>query len=272
MHSSLISATELQAQLGRHIVVLDCRFNLSDKQQGNQLYRQGHIPNAVYFDLEKDLSSPIQIRGGRHPLPDIQLLQQKLRRAGVSQHTPLVIYDDSRMAYAARTWWLLKYMGHSNVRILNGGFRAWLAINGKLDRREPDAKSGNFTAAIVDGCTVDRNDILSNKQLVLIDAREARRFKGLEEPIDPIAGSIPNAVNYFWQDITDDQGFIKPLEWQASHWESLIDTENLVSYCGSGVTACVNIFSLYLCGRDAKLYPGSWSDWCSYLPLPNTIE
>jgi len=265
MHPSLISASELQSQLGKSTVVLDCRFNLMDKSQGLTLYRQGHIPGAYYVDLEQDLSSAVQIHGGRHPLPDLERLQEKWKSFGINQHTTVVVYDDSRMAYAARAWWLLKYMGHTDVRILNGGFNAWVLNKGAIDRRDPAFKQGNFKMDLQKNQTVDRANILNDNSLTLIDSRESRRFQGLEEPIDPIAGHIPNAVNFFWQDVSDNQGFIKSIESQKARWNELPNTENLVAYCGSGVTACVNIFSLHLCGIDAKLYPGSWSDWCSYL-------
>lgn len=266
MHSSLISVSDLQSSLGKSVVILDCRFNLMDKTQGLTLYRQGHIPGAYYLDLEKDLSSPVTKHGGRHPLPNFEKLQEKCRSLGINAHTTVVVYDDSRLAYASRAWWLLKFMGHSDVRILNGGFAAWVAAKGAIDRREPAIKQGNFSANLFNLKTVDRNDILKNTLLSLIDSREARRYQGLEEPIDPVAGHIPNAINYAWQEVTDEQGFVKPLEAQIERWKTLPSTENLVVYCGSGVTACVNIFSLHLCGIDASLYPGSWSDWCSYLP------
>ena len=269
MNTSLISANELQAQIGKSTVILDCRFNLMDKTQGQTQYRQGHIPGAYYLDLEKDLSSPVEVHGGRHPLPNFEQLQEKLRRAGLNQHSTVVLYDDSRMAYAAHAWWLLKYMGHADVRILNGGFQAWVAANGALDRREPPIKPGNFKINIQPNKIVNRDDILQATTLQLIDSRDARRYEGLEEPIDPIAGHIEGAVNYPWQAITDDKGFIKDIDWQKEHWSTLASTNNLAAYCGSGVTACVNIFSLHLSGIDAKLYPGSWSDWCSYLPQPD---
>lgn len=268
MHSSLISASELRAQLGKTTVVVDCRFNLMDKSQGQSLYRQGHIPGAFYLDLERDLSSAVHTHGGRHPLPNIEQLQIKLRNFGINPFTSIVVYDDSRMAYAARAWWLFKMMGHKDVRILNGGFNAWIGINGAKDRRDPAIKQGIFKAELQLNVTVGRDNILSDESITLIDSREARRYQGLEEPIDPVAGHIPNALNFFWQDVTDAQGFIKSIEWQKEHWSALKTTENLAVYCGSGVTACVNIFSLHLCGIDAKLYPGSWSDWCSYLPQP----
>lgn len=272
MHPSLISASELQALLGKTIVVIDCRFNLMDKTQGLTLYRQGHIPGAYYADLERDLSSSVQTHGGRHPLPDVERLQEKWRSFGINQHTTVVVYDDSRMAYAARAWWLLKYMGHEDVRILNGGFNAWVANKGAIDRREPATKQGNFKMELQPNKTIDRDLILTDDSLTLIDSREPRRFQGLEEPIDPVAGHIPKAVNFFWQDVSDDQGFVKSIEAQNAHWSKLPSTENLGVYCGSGVTACVNIFSLHLCGIEAKLYSGSWSDWCSYLPKTTSLH
>jgi len=268
MHPSLISAAELQAQIGKTTVVIDCRFNLMDKSQGLSLYRQGHIPGAFYADLERDLSSVVQTHGGRHPLPDFEHLEQLWQNYGINPHTIVVVYDDSRMAYAARAWWLLKFMGHADVRILDGGFTAWVASRGVIDRREPAFKRGTFKMNLQPNQTVDRNQILADNALTLIDSREARRFQGLEEPIDPIAGHIPNAVNYCWQDITEENAFVKSLDWQKNHWAGLTQTDNLAVYCGSGVTACVNVFSLHLCGINAKLYPGSWSDWCSYLSLP----
>lgn len=272
MNRSLISAKELQAQLGKSTLIIDCRFNLMDKTLGATQYRQAHIPGAYYFDLEKDLSSPVQTHGGRHPLPDFEQLEQKLRRAGATQQTTIVVYDDSRMAYAARAWWLFTFMGAKDVRILDGGYKAWVTANYALDRREPPVKAGNFKAVTQTGWIINRDDILSADDLQMIDSREARRYQGLEEPIDPIAGRIEGSVNYFWQDVTDEQGFIKPTDWQKSHWQSLPQTKNIAAYCGSGVTACVNIFSLHLCGINAKLYPGSWSDWCSYITTPAAPE
>lgn len=266
MNSVLLSASELHNQLGKDTVVIDCRFNLLNKTQGLEEYKQGHIPGAYYLDLEKHLSSPVQSHGGRHPLPNIEQLQDTLRRAGVYQHSNIVFYDDSRFAYAARAWWLLRYLGHKNVFILDGGFKSWLAFKGAIDKREPTLKYGNFKANVQDNYVVHRDDILHANDMLLIDSRETKRYEGIEEPIDSIAGHIPSAVNYPWQAISDEEGFIRSIEWQKSYWENVKSKNNIVAYCGSGVTACVNILSLYLCGIDAKLYAGSWSDWCSYLP------
>lgn len=266
-----ISVPELAAQLGK-VIIFDCRFNLGNKTLGQDQYRAGHLPGAYYLDLEKDLSSPVSNHGGRHPLPDTETFVQKMRACGVNQQSTIVVYDDSRMAYAARAWWLLRYFGHQHVFILDGGFTAWKNSRGALDRREPSIKSGNFKANIKAEWTANREEILTDTQLLLIDSREEKRYRGEEEPIDPVAGHIPGALNYFWQDATTDEGFIKSVEQQAARWTNLPTQENIVVYCGSGVTACVNLLSLNMSGIDAKLYPGSWSDWCSYPGGPIKIN
>ena len=260
-----ITSEQLKRQLGK-VVVFDCRFNLMNKSLGQEQYRAGHIPGAYFLDLEKDLSSEVRTHGGRHPLPDTETLSKKLRSVGVNQHSTIVVYDDSRMGYAAHAWWLLRYLGHPQVLILDGGFAGWVAIGGAIDRREPAAKSGNFKASVQKDWIVNREYILQEgSHLTLIDSREAKRYRGEEEPVDPIAGHIPGALNYFWQDATTEQGFIKSDEAQLQRWDNLTERDNLVVYCGSGVTACVNILSLEMSGIKAKLYPGSWSDWCSYI-------
>lgn len=260
-----ITSDQLKTQLGK-VVIFDCRFNLINKTQGSEAYRQGHIPGAYFLDLEQDLSSEIGRHGGRHPLPDPETLTQKLRAAGVNRQSVIVVYDDSRMGYAAHAWWLLGYLGHTQVLILDGGFTGWIASGGALDRRKPALKSGNFKARLQSDWIVNREEIVeAGPAFTLIDSRDAKRYRGEEEPIDPIAGHIPGALNYFWQDATTEQGFIKPDDAQRKRWENLTQRDNLVVYCGSGVTACVNILSLELSGIKAKLYPGSWSDWCSYL-------
>ncbi len=259
-----ITSEQLKTQLGK-VVIFDCRFNLMNKTLGSEQYREGHIPGAFFLDLEKDLSGETGTHGGRHPLPDAEILSKKLRAAGVNQHSVVVIYDDSRMAYAAHAWWLLSYLGHSQVLILDGGFAGWVDAGGAIDRREPALKNGNFKAIAQENWIVTRDDILqAGTAFTLIDSREAKRYSGEEELIDPVAGHIPGALNYFWQDATTEQGFIKSDDMQRKRWEHLSQRENLVVYCGSGVTACVNLLSLELSGIKAKLYPGSWSDWCSY--------
>lgn len=261
-----ITSEQLKTQLAK-VVLFDCRFNLTNKTLGSEQYRTGHIPGAYYLDLEKDLSAETDTHGGRHPLPDVETLSKKLRAAGINKHSTIVVYDDSRMAYAARAWWLLRYYGHQQVVILDGGFNGWINSGGAIDRRDPTLKNGNFKATVQQDWIVNREDILqAGSSVTLIDSREAKRYRGEEEPIDPVAGHIPGALNYVWQDVTTEQGFIHSDEVQRQRWIDLTERDDLVVYCGSGVTACVNLLSLEMSGVKAKLYPGSWSDWCSYLP------
>lgn len=271
-HPSVIDAAEL-AGLRHQLVILDCRYDLSDPQAGRSAYLQGHIPGARYASLGRDLSAPLARYGGRHPLPDPEHFQQFARSAGINSHSLVVIYDDQHLAFAARAWWLLRYFGHQQVRILNGGLGAWLRAGMPLVQgEEAEADTGNFTAhpqpeALVDHSQIYRN--LDNPPWQLVDAREALRFAGVEEPIDSIAGHIPGAVNKPWKRITDDAGMLKSREALLTHWQDIPADETLVNYCGSGVTACVNLFSLHLIGREgARLYPGSWSDWCAHIIFP----
>lgn len=262
----LITAEQLKAQSNKNLVIFDCRFNLMNKTLGAEQYRNGHIPGAYYLHLETQLSGTVQQHGGRHPLPSIENFTQTLRNAGVNQQSLIVVYDDSRMAYAARAWWLLNYYGHEQVVILDGGYSAWVNAGGTIDKRSPAPKAGNFKAKIQTDWTLGHADIQADITVItLIDSREAKRYAGEEEPIDPVAGHIPGALNFFWQEITDEQGFIKNEEFHQARWNSLKDKNNIVVYCGSGVTACANLLSLQLAGSKAKLYPGSWSDWCSYM-------
>lgn len=267
----LISANWLIQVLDHpNVAIADCRFSLADPGAGRQQYQAGHIPGAFYFDLNQDLSSPVQRHGGRHPLPDPDQLAAKLAAAGVHfGETWVVAYDDSRFAFASRFWWLLRYLGHNRVVVLDGGFSGWLAAEYPTTPAIPKPRSGHFTPQVQPGQVVDRQGVIAcrdNPQVVLVDAREPERYRGEREPIDPIAGHIPGAVNYPWQEVTDAQGKALPVPQQQQRWEAIAPTSEIIVYCGSGVTACVNLLSLELAGRTgAKLYPGSWSDWCSYL-------
>jgi thiosulfate/3-mercaptopyruvate sulfurtransferase len=275
----VVSAAWLQAQLLQAqlevqtpIVIFDCRFSLAQPEEGRSLYTAGHLPGAIYLDLNQDLSSPPSPERGRHPLPDVDQLAAKLAQCGVNfQETIVVAYDDSRLAFAARLWWLLRYLGHDRVAVLDGGLRAWQALGYALTSDIPQPQPGQFNPEIRSHYWIDRpslKDALQQPGLTLVDAREAPRYRGETEPIDPVAGRIPGAINACWQAVTEVDGFVKPVDFHRMYWNSLVpelpETEKtIVVYCGSGVTACVNLFSLALAGMaDAKLYPGSWSEWC----------
>ncbi|BBD54503.1 sulfurtransferase [Planktothrix agardhii] len=252
-----------------NIVIVDCRFSLANPKLGQQQYQEGHLPGAFYLDLDQDLSSPIQKHGGRHPLPNPEKLSAKLSEIGItSQQTLVVAYDDSRLAFASRLWWLLRYFGHNQVVLLDGGFSQWKNLDYPISSNIPNPKLRIFKPEIQSEMLVDIETVKARKDLpgvVLIDSREPERYLGKTEPIDPIAGCIPGAVNYPWQEVTETTGFVKINE-QSQRWQNIKDSEEIIVYCGSGVTACVNLFSLELAGIDqAKLYGGSWSDWCSYL-------
>jgi len=261
-----ISAEELKQQLNKGIIIFDCRFRLNDPDFGAEAHKINHIPGAYHLDLNSDLSSPASSPGARHPLPAPQKLTAKLRQAGVTNLSRIVVYDDSRFAFAARAWWLLRWLGLDDVLILNGGFNAWRNAGLPLDRRPPTPRGGNFQPRLNHQQIIEREQILAQapQQLLLVDSREPVRYKGWEEPIDPIAGHIPGAVNFFWQEVTDAQGFIKDKAELSAHFQTLLAETEIGVYCGSGVTACVNILALFYLDKPAKLYPGSWSDWCAY--------
>lgn len=252
------------------IAIADCRFSLADPSLGEQQYQAGHIPGAHYLSLDRDLAAPVQKHGGRHPLPNLEQLAAKLSSIGVtSQKTLVVAYDDSRFAFAARLWWLLRYMGHDRVVILDGGWQGWQAGGYPVSQVVPVVSPGNFVPQLKPEMIVDIETVKARKDLpgvVLIDSRERDRYLGKVEPIDPIPGHIPGAVNYCWQDVTDTQAKAKPPAEQKQRWTDIQEAKEIIVYCGSGVTACVNLLSLEMAGiTGAKLYVGSWSDWCSYL-------
>ncbi len=252
------------------VVIVDCRFSLADTDEGQRLYEQGHIEAAYYLHLDRDLSGVKGKHGGRHPLPEPQSLVQTLQAMGVDKETLVVAYDDHRFAFASRLLWLLRYIGHDNVKVLDGGYRAWCQAGLATSTDYPTAESlGSITANIRSEMVVDINDVkaLAHQQYAaLIDSREEERYLGVVEPIDPIAGHIDGALNYPWVTVTNDDGQLTDRQQQQQRWGELLTTEQLIVYCGSGVTACVNLLSLAELGReDAKLYAGSWSDWCSYL-------
>ncbi|MBF2019189.1 MAG: sulfurtransferase [Hydrococcus sp. C42_A2020_068] len=252
------------------VVVVDCRFQLANPQWGYQQYLASHVPGAYYLDLEKDLSAPPNKHGGRHPLPDRDLLAQKLASIGiVSGETLVVAYDDSRFAFAARLWWLLRYLGHDRVALLDGGWQGWIADGYPVCDAIPAPKSGNFAPNPQPDWIVDIETVRARKDspsVVLLDSRDGDRYRGEREPIDPIAGHIPGAVNSPWQLVSNERGNLQPLSRQQQLWADYQQADEIIVYCGSGVTACVNLFSMELAGiRTAKLYPGGWSDWCSYL-------
>ena len=264
MSENIISVARLQSMASDKLVIIDCRFSLVDTALGRALYQQSHIPGAHYLHLDDQLSGVVSNHGGRHPLPEPEQFQQTMQDIGVNHDSLIVVYDDQRFAFASRLWWLLRYFGHESVWVLDGGYAAWQAEGLSCIDKIPQAIPGNFMAKVDSTKVVDRQQVIARcDNTLLIDSREPARYQGLEEPIDPVAGCIEGAVNYPWQAVTDEKALLSTDE---SYWDEASNAEAIIVYCGSGVTACVNLLSLVEAGyTDAKLYAGSWSDWCSYL-------
>ena len=258
-----------------NIVMVDCSFYLGESMRGKDEYIQEHIPSAIYFHLDEDLSGEVSMHGGRHPLPNIADFKEKLENSGISNDTKIVVYDRQKGAMASRFWWLLTYLGHENVFILNGGFQKWKESNfPTASGIESPRDKASFKVEVNESMLVSMQDVknklndVKNGTVTLIDSREPTRYKGEVEPIDKKAGHIPGAINEFWLNTTNDLGFKAKSELleQFSHLEK---TKETIVYCGSGVTACPNVLALKAAGfTNVKLYAGSWSDWISYNDNP----
>lgn len=267
---TLISPLELAGRIDKAgWVLFDCRFNLADPAAGLRLYHEGHLPGARYAHLDHDLSSPITALTGRHPLPDPQRLAAMLADRGVGSSTQVVVYDDAAGAFAGRLWWLLRWLGHRSVAVLDGGIKHWLREGLALDAKEPPAAERmGFTAAADRRLWLDVGEVrqgLDQKSIVLVDARTPERYRGEQEPIDPVAGHVPGAVNRpFQRNLDADGRFLPPPELRAQFRQLIGDTEPLhvVHMCGSGVTACHNLLAMEVAGlKGSRLYAGSWSEW-----------
>ena len=256
--------------LGRpRVAVIDCRFDLLHPEAGRRAYLRGHIPEARYADLNRDLSAPVAAGTGRHPLPDPQAFAARLGRLGIGEGTQVIAYDDANASFAARLWWMLRWLGHDAVAVLDGGFKAWTARGGALEAGEaPAARAEQFTPRI------DHEAVLSTAQvesavrsaaILLVDARAAERFAGTLEPIDPVAGHIPGAVNHPFTLNVDADGRLLPAAELERIWRQRLAGSppgKMVAMCGSGVTACHHLLSLEAAGLPGgRLYGGSWSEW-----------
>ncbi|MEE4633870.1 sulfurtransferase [Pseudomonas alliivorans] len=252
------------------LVILDCRFALEDPDYGQRSYAQGHIDGARFADLNRDLSGPVvKGRTGRHPLPDPATLVERLRTWGICNDSDIVLYDDGPGMYAARAWWLLAWLGkREGVYLLDGGLKAWHAAGLPLSLDAPRGETGDFTGEPDMSLVLSASRLqgrLGRPEMTLIDARAEARFRGEVEPIDPIAGHIPGAqCAAFNENLGTDGRFLPPEQLKQRFAEQLQGrpAQSLVSYCGSGVTACHNLFALCLAGYPlGTLYAGSWSDW-----------
>lgn len=267
MFHSILSAEQLKSLLATaaDVVVFDTRFKLDDAQYGEQAYAREHIPGAFYLHLDRDLSSPITPASGRHPLPDIERFGATMRSYGVSRATQVIVYDDAGGMFAARLWWLLKYLGHDKVAVLDGGWPAWLAAGGQVSHQpSPTPAVGSFAGQPRADLVLSADEVaagLADESIVLCDARAPERYHGQVEPIDPVAGHVPGAVNVpFMQNLDAEKCFKDPATLSAMHGE--FASRHVVHMCGSGVTACHNILAYAVAGLPMpKLYAGSWSEW-----------
>ncbi|MFS0917178.1 sulfurtransferase [Brevibacillus sp. 179-C 1.1 NHS] len=252
-----------------NIVIVDCRFALSASEAGAEEYEKDHIPGALYFHLNRDLSGPKGEHGGRHPLPDTDVLAAHFSKAGIDASTTVIAYDDQEMAMAGRLWWLLRYLGHDQVAVLDGGYAAWKSAGYETTAEVPAVQAREFIPHVRHDMLVDIEGVRNRaEQTVLLDSRAPERYRGENEPIDAKAGHIPGAHNFFYKEnLASDQTML-PADELQKRLAPYADKE-LIVYCGSGVTACSNLLAFHAAGRtDVKLYLGSWSDWSSYQDNP----
>ncbi len=273
--TTLIEASVLRDLIGKpEVALIDCRFDLGNRSRGRAAFLEGHIPSARYADLQTDLSAAVTAKSGRHPLPAPGDFAAALRRWGIGNSTQVIVYDDAGGAYAARAWWLLRWLGHQCVAVLNGGINAWVECGGLMEPgaerplQERILSGGNIPLTSNPNALIETAEIepfLAGPANLLVDARAADRFAGSVEPIDSVAGHIPGAVNHpFSTNLGPDGRFLAPDELKR-RWELRLGgrtPERLAAMCGSGVTACHNLLSLEVAGfTGAKLYAGSWSEW-----------
>jgi thiosulfate/3-mercaptopyruvate sulfurtransferase len=265
----------LEHHLDRDVRVIDARFVLGQPNAGREAYDAGHIPGAIFVDLERDLSGPKRPggRGGRHPLPDPNVLASRLSELGIGNEHAVIAYDDPSTGqgfYAAHVWWLLRYLGHDRVSVLDGGLPAWVAAGEKLEQDAPIHATARFSSRVRPEMLVNAEDVAARASAaILIDSRAAPRYRGEVEPIDAKAGHIPGAINLDWSVGLGSDGKFKSSNAQAERFAMLENAEEVLVYCGSGVSACGNLLALELAGiSGAKLYAGSWSDWISRPDAP----
>jgi len=288
MHDEhLISVEALASQIDQ-LILIDCRSDLFDASLGKQQYESGHIPNAAFFALHDALSGPKTPGSGRHPLPDQEALVQRMQSLGANDDSMVVVYDAGSSVYAARLWWLLRWCGHDAVKVLDGGYAAWVKAgypsSEDLSPRERKQGKGNFAIRNSLEAIIQSDELLENLgsgHHLIVDARAAERWRGDVEPLDPVAGHIPGALNRPNTQNLRPDGRFKPAEVLREEWLSLMTLQApripaaasapggegpaLVHSCGSGVSACHNLLAMRIAGLndDLMLHPGSWSEWCA---------
>ncbi len=268
-------STEALARHLRDWVIVDCRHSLQDTEAGRRAYLAGHIPGAHFLHADRDLSGPMTGHNGRHPLPSPEAFIATLEQMGVGPAQTVVAYDDMGGAFAARLWWMMRWLGLDQAAVLDGGWQRWTAEGRPVSVAVPEPRAAVLSVQARTGDTVDTAFVLEHLQdpaMCLIDARAADRFRGENETLDPVGGHIPGARNRFFRDNLDAEGRFKPPAVLKAEFEALlagVAPEHVVHQCGSGVTACHNFLAMEYAGlTPGRLYPGSWSAWCSNPSLP----
>ncbi|UJA32913.1 sulfurtransferase [Clostridium sporogenes] len=273
---NFVSTKWLQNHLeDENIVIVDCRGDLLKDSYGEEVYRKGHIKNAVFADLKKVMSSEEREHGGRNPLPNVDDFKRSIEKLGINKNTLVVAYDELKIAGAARFCWMLRYVGHTDNYVLDGGINKWIAENRKLyieannSKEKLDIKNENFNISLNEEIKADVNYIKDNmkKDLILVDSRTNIRYEGIEEPIDKRAGHIPGAKNIYWKDMLKEDGAVDE-DKVRENFLTLKDYTNIAVYCGSGIDATFNFLLLDEVGIKARVYAGSWSDWITYKENP----
>ena len=267
-YTTLISVADLAAHIDDpEFVIFDCRHELTDATVGTRLYGESHLRNAHFAHVDKNLAAPLNGKNGRHPLPDPSVFIDWLGSVGVSNNKQVIGYDASGGVYASRVWWMLRWVGHTRVAVLNGGWQAWLAAGQTVTREVSSPNPAKFSGR-ADQSAVDASHVLKNLNspaMRLIDARSNDRFRGQNETIDPVAGHIPGALNRFFKDNLDAQGLFKSAQELHAAFAPLLGhtpATQTVHLCGSGVSACHNLLAMEIVGmKGSRLYPGSWSEW-----------
>jgi thiosulfate/3-mercaptopyruvate sulfurtransferase len=269
--STLISVTDLHRLIssGADALLIDCSYDLSDTEKGKRDYAEEHLPGARYVHLHADLSGKTTGTNGRHPLPDRDVFAARMREFGLHQGQQVVAYDSAGNFYAARLWWMLRWIGHEAVAVLDGGKAAWVAAGLPLESGElAEGPPGDFTAApSLVSEPARTEDVMANLgagQFQVLDARDPARFAGGPDALDPVWGHIPGARNRPFRDNLTSEGHFRPAGELATEFRELLGSKPAILQCGSGVTACHNALAMEIAGiRDARLYPGSWSEWIS---------
>ncbi len=264
----LISPDQLSKEISL-VLLFDCRFDLAQPADGRRRFDEGRIPGAYHVSLDEDLTAPLGVHGGRHPLPSVEAMEALFGRLGIERgKTAVVAYDDEGGCYAARLWWMLRYCGHENVRVLDGGFAAWKEMGGEVSTKPASPVPVPFTAEVLPEMLASMEEVRDrNPSEILFDCRAPERFTGAEETIDVKAGHIPSAINVPWKEMVEENGRFVGIARMADALTAA--DKRSILYCGSGVTACVNVLAAARAGLDIpRLYAGSWSDWISYEENP----